>query len=571
MSQRGLDQGGGALFADEGPDGFLHRAFQRGRGLTREEVRRSPVVGICSSWSELNPCNAGLRALAEEVKQGIIHAGGLPMEFPTISISEPYSRPTSMYLRNLMSMDVEESISTAPIDGVVLLGGCDKTVPAQLMGAISADKPAIVVTAGPREVSCWKGNPLTIDDVWHHIDQRRLGCVSDADWDELEGALNTSVGTCNVLGTAITMAAVAEVLGFAIPGSSLPPAPSRARLDIGRRAGAQIVATINRGIRPSKLISRASLENAFRVVCALGGSANSVVHLEAIAGRAGITIGIDSLREWGSTTPTLARVRPMGPHLLSDLDEAGGVPAVVNALRDSLDLSRPVASGETWGEYLVGREFKTDTDVLATAANPVSSLGALRVVDGNLAPRGALLKVSGEFDGQVLRKRAVVFDGVDDLNNRIDDESLDVDEDCALVLRGVGVIGAPGMPEVGHIPIPAKLARKGVTDMLRITDARMSGTATGCVVLHVTPESAIGGPLAYVRDGDVIELDIPQQSINLLVDDFASRHLPSGTASPPTGRGYGWLFATHTLQPDRGCDFDFLRKDFVGSADGATG
>jgi len=563
LSQRELSQGGGALFADDGPDGFLHRVFQRGRGLSHDETLRSPVVGICTSWSELNPCNAGLREVAAAVKLGITRAGGLPLEFPTISISEPYTRPTSMYLRNLMSMDVEEAIATAPIDGVVLLGGCDKTVPAQLMGAISADKPCVMVTAGPREVSCWRNYPLTIDDVWTHIDERRLGRICDDEWNALEGALNSSVGTCNVLGTAITMAAVAEVLGFALPGSSLPSAPSAERLQIAERAGEQIVATIGQGTRPTQLVAGRALENAFRVVCALGGSANAVVHLQAIAGRVGITIDTETLRQWANSTPTLARVRPLGPHLLSDLDAVGGVPAVVDKLRESLDLAQLTATGQTWHNYLEGCEFQRDSDVLASAECPVSKTGALRILDGNLAPGGALLKVSGEFDGQVLRRRAVVFDGVEDLNRRIDSEDLDVDEDCALVLRGVGVIGAPGMPEVGHIPIPAKLARCGVTDMLRITDARMSGTATGCVVLHVTPESSVGGPLAYVRDGDLIELDIPRQSVNVLVDGRTLFERAAQTSPAPARRGYRWLYATHTLQPDQGCDFDFLRHDFV--------
>jgi dihydroxy-acid dehydratase len=564
VSQRGLSQDGGALFADRGPDGLLHRAFQRGRGLGHDDVRKSPVIGICTSWSELNPCNAGLREIAAAVKRGIERAGGLPLEFPTISISEPYTRPTSMYLRNLMSMDVEEAVGTAPIDGVVLLGGCDKTVPAQLMGAISADKPCLMVTAGPREVSCWKGAPMTIDDVWERIDERRLGCMPDTDWDELEASLNISVGTCNVMGTAITMAAVAEVLGFALPGSALPAATSSKRQQMAECTGTEIVATVLRGTRPTTLVNRGSLENAFRVVCALGGSANSVVHLEAIAGRVGITMGTSSQRDWANSTPTLARVRPLGPHLLSDLDDVGGIPAVVHALRSSLDLTLPAATGETWAEYLATQQFTAGTPVLADVDRPVAARGALRVLEGNLAPRGALLKVSPDFDGQVLRKRAVVFDGVTDMNNRIDDDDLDVDEDCALVLRGVGIIGAPGMPEVGHIPIPAKLARAGVSDMLRITDARMSGTATGCVVLHVTPESAVGGPLAFVRDGDTIELDIPEQSISLLVDDPTLRTRVPITSSQSVERGYRWLFSRHALQPDQGCDFDFLRKDFAG-------
>ncbi|OZF00761.1 dihydroxy-acid dehydratase [Rhodococcoides fascians] len=562
MSQRDLKQAGGALFSDEGPDGFLHRAFQRGRGLSEGDVRRNPVIGICSSWSELNPCNAGLRDISAAVKRGIEASGGLALEFPTISISEPYTRPTSMYLRNLMSMDVEEAIATAPIDGVVLLGGCDKTVPAQIMGAVSADKPAAMVTAGPREVSCWKKAPLTTDDVWDAIDRRRLGEVTDAEWKQLEGAFSVSVGTCNVLGTAITMAAIAEVLGFALPGSALPGATSVERLALAESTGRTIVDVVARGVRPRSLITRSALENCFRMVCALGGSANAVIHLEAIAGRAGITLGVDALQRWANTTPNVARVRPLGPHLLSDLDKAGGVPAVMRTIADVVDLTTPTVTGRSWREHIDSSEIGEKNGALSRPEAGPKPKGALRILSGNLAPAGAVLKVSDDLDGSVMRRKVVIFEGVADLNERIDSDDLDVDADSALVLRGVGIIGAPGMPEVGHIPIPAKLARQGVTDMLRITDARMSGTATGCVVLHVAPESAIGGPLAYLRDGDLIELDIPNQRIDVLVDEsLFNRRTPEIHRSRAT-RGYGWMFEKHALQPDSGCDFDFLRGDF---------
>jgi dihydroxy-acid dehydratase len=580
MSQRDLVRGGGALFADDGPDGFLHRAFLRGEGYSAEVARRSPVIGICTSVSELNPCNAGLALVARAVKRGIAARGGIGLEFPTISISEPYTRPTSMYLRNLMSMDVEEMISSSPIDGVVLLAGCDKTVPAQLMGAVSAGKPAIMVTAGPRPVSCWKKQALTIDDVWPLIDERRLGRLDDAEWLDLEGSLNTGVGTCNVLGTATTMASIAEVLGFALPGTALLPASSARQADAAEAAGAAIVDAVARGDDPAAHITLDSLENAFRVVCALGGSTNAVIHLEAIAGRAGITIGVDRMREWATTTPLLADVRPSGRHLLSDFEEEGGVPALLRELADLLHLDRPTATGASWRTMIetpggpaiapptpaspaaTATTPPTPMGALRTLSDPVSSEGGIAVLTGSLAPGGAVLKTSAS-DASMRRHRgrAVVFDGVADLNARIDSPDLEVDAHSVLVLRGVGVLGGTGMPEVGHVPIPAKLARQGVTDMMRVTDARMSGTATGTVIVHVTPEAAAGGPLGLVHDGDLIELDVPAGRIELLVDPAELAARPPVPAPEPARRGFAWLHAVHVLQPDGGCDFDFLRAD----------
>jgi len=565
MSQHDLKRQGGALFADAGQDGLLHRAFLRGAGYSEGDVRRSPVIGVCSSWSELNPCNAGLRDLAECVKAGVRAAGGIALEFPTISISEPFTRPTSLFLRNLMSMDVEECIASAPIDGVVLLAGCDKTVPAQLMGALSAGKPALMVTAGPRPVPCVRGEPFTIDDVWPACEQRRLGAMSDDAWKALEGDMNTGFGTCNVMGTALTMAAVAEMLGFALPGSSLPSAASERRRDIAADTGRQIVALVQHGRAPISGVTAASLENAFRVVCALGGSTNAVIHLEAIAGRAGVTIGVERFARWSASTPHLANVRPGGHMLLSDLDEAGGVPAVVKALAPLLDLDVMTATGARWRELVAGMSFAPHP-ALATMDNPLSPRGSMVMLRGNLAPRGAILKTAGAHDPRLQRHRgrAIVFDGMADLHARIDDPSLDVTPDSVLVLRGLGVIGAPGMPEVGHIPIPAKLARAGVTDMLRISDARMSGTATGTIVLHVTPEAAAGGPLGALATGDEIDLDVATGSIRHLVSQSTLQGRPAFVPNAAPARGYAWLHRQHALQADLGCDFDFLRADFSG-------
>ena len=564
MSQKNVARGGGSLFADDGPDGLLHRAFLRGEGYSADDVRRAPVIGIATSWSELNPCNAGLREVAAAVKRGIASRGGIGLEFPTISLSEPYSRPTSMFLRNLMSMDVEEMIASSPVDGVVLLAGCDKTVPAQLMGAISANKPAVMVVAGPRPTSCWKNDVLTIDDVWPLIDQRRLGNLDDAEWKELEGSLNTGVGSCNVLGTATTMASIAEVLGFALPGSSLLPAGSAERTAAAEAAGVAIIDVVASGMGAANLVDERSLENAFRLVCALGGSTNAVIHLEAIAGRAGIRLGVEKMREWALSTPLLANVRPSGRYLLADLEAAGGIPAVLGELAGIVDLDAPTALGSPWHESIV-RSTGDRSAALSGVENPVSREGGIAILTGTLAPGGAVLKTSAS-DSSMRRHSgpALVFDGVDDLNARIDDDELPVDENTVLILRGVGIQGGPGMPEVGHIPIPAKLARAGVTDMMRLTDARMSGTATGTVIVHVTPESAVGGPIGLVRDGDIVEVDVAAGKIDLLVDPEELLRRGTVELPPAPSRGYGWLHAQHALQPDLGCDFDFLRPDFAG-------
>lgn len=565
MSQRDLNKGAGALFRDEGQDGLLHRAFLRGEGFTEEEVRRSPVIGIANSASELNPCNAGLNELAELVKEGIREAGGLPLEFPTISISEPFTRPTSLYLRNLMSMDVEEMIGATPIDGVVLLGGCDKTIPAQIMGALSANKPAVLLAAGPRPVSCFKKNKeFTVDDVWPLCEDRRVGAVSDEDWLALEGKVNVGVGTCNVMGTATTMAAIAEMLGFALPGSTLPAANSPVRAELARATGRQIVQSVAAELLPADLVTNESLENAFRIVSALGGSTNAVIHLEAIAGRAGLRIGPERFESWSASTPYVANVRPSGQRLLADLDDAGGVPAIVQRIGETIHGSSVTANGNTWDQVLADQEFPVN-DAIAPAGEPLSERGALVMLRGNLAPRGAVLKAAGVHDPKLKahRGRAVVFDGLDDLNTRIDDPDLDVDQDSVLVLRGMGVLGAPGMPEVGHIPIPAKLHRAGIRDMVRLSDARMSGTSTGTVVVHITPEAAAGGPLGILATGDEIELDAAAGTLrHFLSEEEISSRVPFAAPPIPT-RGMGWLHQRHALQADDGCDFDFLRATGV--------
>lgn len=566
MSQERTSRGDGGLFAEESVDGFIHRAFLRGAGHSAALVRRRPVVGVCSSWSELNPCNAGLQSVADAVKRGVLAAGGLPLVFPTISISEPYSRPTSMMLRNLMAMDVEQMISSSPIDAVVLLGGCDKTVPAQLMGAISAGRPALAITAGPRAVTRrHDGSALTVDDLWPKADERRRGLVSADEWSRLEGCLNASVGTCNVMGTATTMAVVAEMLGFALPGTSLAPATSAARMAAAELTGTRVVAlsaasTTATPANSAAMITAESIENAFRVVYAIGGSTNALLHLIAIAGRAGLRVPLADLRAWGTSTPVLVDVRPSGRYLLSDLDEIGGIPALVRELAPLLHMQTPTADGRSWSTVVADLPA-TGGPALRPLGDPVFPNGALAVLAGSLAPDGSVIKRSAS-DPRLLRHtgRAVVFDGVADLRARIDDPLLDVDADSVLVLRGAGPKGGPGMPEVGHLPIPAKLLAQGVEDMVRVSDARMSGTATGTVVLHVAPEAAVGGPLALVRDGDLIRLDVDAGTLDLLVgdDELARRRDDVRLFGERPSRGFDQLHWDHVLQAPQGCDFDFL-------------
>jgi dihydroxy-acid dehydratase len=558
----------GTDFVGDDLDGMILRLFQRGAGRSHDEVRRQPVVGVCSSWSELNPCNLGLRGLAAAVKRGVLAAGGLPLEFPTISLSEPYVKPTTLLLRNLMAMDVEELVSRSPIDAVVLLGGCDKTIPAQIMGAVSAGRPALVLAAGPRPASRFGGEAVAIDDLWSFADRRRAGTLSEREWVELEGALNAGVGTCNVMGTAATMAIVAEVLGLSLPGSALLPASGSARRAAAVATGERAVALARAGTAPGVFLSQGAVENAVRVVAAVGGSTNAIIHLEAIAGRAGVPLGLDRVGELLADTPLLTAVRPSGDALLEDLDAAGGLPALLHALSPLLALDTLAATGEPWGDVLARFEPPVGAArVVRPLGDPVAASGGLAVVRGSLAPSGALVKRSAA-DPRLLRHEApaLVFDGVDDLRARIDDPALNVTPDTVLVLRGAGPIGAPGMPEVGQLPIPAKLLRAGVRDMVRLSDARMSGTASGCVVLHVAPEAAAGGPLALVRDGDIVALDVAAGRLDLRVDEeeFGRRRAAWRPPEPPP-RGYERLHHLHVLQAPEGCDLDFLRAPVPGS------
>ncbi len=552
MSQHETSRTNGSIFSSAGPDGAISRIFMHGAGHTASSLSRSPVIGICASKSDFVPCNHNQDQLVTAAKEGIIAAGGQAFEFPTISLGEPFIRPTTMYLRNLMAMDVEEMVAASPIDGVLLIGGCDKTVPAQLMGAISAGKPALQIVSGPRpEVTCL-GRRMSVEDLWPLMDQRRAGSIPDGDWGRVERELNSGTGTCNVLGTATTMAAVAEILGFALPGSSLPGASTGRRIAIARETGSRLVAAIRENQTPQRVVTKHSLENAFRAVAAISGSTNAIIHLHAIAGRAGIVISDRELDSWLAGTPTLVSVKPSGEHSLEDLDQAGGIPAVVTGLRELFHVDCITASGEPWSSHLV------DDVVQYPVGSKSTQTSSLVMLRGSLAPGGALLKrAAAEKSLWKHTGPAVVFENVQDLHRRIDDPALNITADSVLVLRTSGPVGGPGMPEIGQIPIPKSLFRMGVRDMVRISDARMSGTATGCCILHVSPESAVGGPLALVSDGDLIALDAELGVLDLLV---SAGELATRTASlaPTPERGYSALYHQHVLQAEDGCDFDFL-------------
>jgi dihydroxy-acid dehydratase len=542
--------------------GFIHRASVHAEGISRAALDGRPVVGICNSWSELVNCNLHFRGLAESVKRGVLLAGGLPLEFPTISLGENLMKPTAMLFRNLMAMDVEESIRGYPIDSVVLLGGCDKTVPAQLMGAASANVPAIMGTGGPAQPAVFRGRELGGGtDLWHYVDELRAGRMTDAEFDELEAAATPSYGHCNEMGTASTMTSLVEALGMCLPGTATIPAVDAARHRAAEATGARAVALARETLRPSQILTSAAFDNAITLLMALGGGTNAVVHLLALAGRVGVPLTLDRFDEISRRTPLLANVRPSGEHLFERLHHAGGIPAVLRELGVLIDGDAATVTGRPLGQEIAGADV-LDRGVIAATATPLAAEGGLAVLRGSLAPDGAILKRSAASP-LLLRHRgsAVVFEDVYDVQARIDDPALDVAADSVLVLRNSGPRGGPGMPEWGQIPIPAKLLRQGITDMVRVSDARMSGTAFGTVVLHVAPESAAGGPLAAVRDGDPIVLDIEERrlDLDLPTDELRRRLSEVHKRQPAYRRGYGALFLEHVLQANEGCDFDFLR------------
>jgi dihydroxy-acid dehydratase len=557
--RRGLTQ-----YGDPGFSLFVRGAYARGAGLTAEDLER-PIVGIAQTWSEFNPCHRHLREVADAVRRGVFQAGGLPLEFPTISLGEIYLSPTSMLFRNLMAMDTEEMILGQPMDGVVLLGGCDKTLPAQLMGAISADRPAIVVTAGPmltgRHEDARLGACTDCRRLWA---EHRAGALDAARLEAIQGELFPSTGTCMVMGTASTMAALTEALGLTLPGMAATPAPLARRLRLAEAAGRRIVEMIREDLRPSRILTRESFENATRLLMALGGSTNAVVHLPAIAGRAGIPLGLDDFDRLARVTPMVANVRPSGAHHMEDLAAAGGIPGVLKVLAPLLHLGTRTVLGQTLGAVLEAMPAPGSwQDVIAPLDRPFRAEGGLAILRGSLAPDGAVLKVSAASAG-LLRHRgpACVFRDLADLQARVDDPALPVTRDSVLVLQHAGPVGAPGMPEAGSLPIPAKLLAAGLRDLVRVSDARMSGTAGGTVVLHVAPEAAVGGPLALVQDGDEVLLDAAARRLDLLVDGAELERRRAHWRPPPlaAARGYRRLFVEHVLQAPLGCDFDFLRR-----------
>ena len=564
-----------AWFHDPDMYGFVRRAFAKSMGLDDADLAR-PIIGIAQTQSDLNNCNNNFRELAEYVKRGVWQAGGTPLEFPTISLGELFMRPTTMLYRNLMAMDTEEMIRAHPLDGVVLLGNCDKTTPAQMMGAASANVPAIMLTGGPHLSGRFRGESLgACSDCRRFWAEYRAGTIDEDAMRELEEGINRSDGHCTVMGTASTMAAMAEALGMSLPGSAAIPAPDARRLRMAEAVGRQVVETVRRGIRPSDVLTQRAFENAIRVMMALGGSTNAVIHLTAIAGRAGIQLPLDLFDRISSETPYITNLRPSGTFHMEQLYESGGVPAVMKELARGglLHLSEPTITGQTIGEQLErvpllgvdasgGSGWCGPDRVVYPLEQPLGPQGGIAILRGNLAPDGAVIKQTA-VSPHLRRHRgqAVVFSSTDDLAERIDDPLLDVTAESVLVLQNTGPRGAPGMPEAGGLPIPKKLLAQGVRDMLRISDARMSGTGYGAVVLHVVPEAAVGGPLGLVRSGDWIALDVAARSLRLEVadDELARRRAAwRPPASLRQSRGYARMYVEHVLQADRGADFDFL-------------
>ena len=552
-----------ASYGGRDRDAFIHRSWMKSQGLPEDAFDGRPVIGICNTWSELTPCNAGLRDVAEHVKRGVWEAGGLPLEFPAMSLGETQMRPTAMLFRNLLAMEVEESIRGNPIDAVVLLGGCDKTTPGQLMGAASVDLPTLVVSSGPMLNGKFRGRDIgSGTDVWKFSEAVRAGTMSLNDFMAAEGGMSRSAGTCMTMGSASTLASLMEAMGIALPYNATAPAVDARRRVIAHESGRLIVHMAREDVRLSKILTRTAFENAIRVLAAIGGSTNAVLHLLAIAGRLGVSLELADFDRLSESVPLLVDLQPSGRFLMEDLHYAGGLPAVMKELGGLLHTGAPTISGATLGETVAAAEC-FNRDVIRTLAEPAKADSGIWVLKGNLCPNGALMKPSAASSALFThRGRAVVFESVEDMRARIDDPALEVDENSVLVLKGCGPRGYPGMPEVGNMPLPRKLLERGVKDMVRISDARMSGTAYGTVVLHVAPEAEAGGPLAVVRNGDEILLDGPARRLELLISpqQLEQRLAEWRRLRPPPKfvRGYYQLYVQHVLQADRGCDLDFL-------------
>ena len=541
---------------------FGHRSRALQMGYTREDFSGKPIVAIINTWSDLNPCHAHFKQRVEEVKRGVWQAGGFPVELPAHSVSETYVKPSSMMYRNFLAMDTEEHLRAHPVDGAVLMGGCDKTTPGLLMGAISMGLPLIYMPAGPMLRGNWHGEPLgSGSDTWKYWAELRAGTIGESEWQEVEEGIARSFGHCMTMGTASTMTSVAETLGLTLPGAASIPAADANHPRMAEMSGRRIVEMVWEDLKPADILTEQSFDNAITAIHALSGSTNAIIHLTAIAGRAGVNLTLERFDEIARTTPVLANVRPAGTkYLMEDFYYAGGLRALLAQLGDKLKGDCLTVNGKTLGENIAAAKVY-NADVIRTPDEALSKTGGLAVLRGNLAPDGAIIKPTAA-EPHLLKHvgRAVVFSDYADMEKRIDDESLPVDETSVLVLKHGGPLGGPGMPEWGQLPIPKKLLKKGVRDMVRISDARMSGTSYGTCVLHVAPESYVGGPLAFVEDGDLIELDVEARKLELKVSDAELSKRRAAWKQPPVRytRGYGALFSRHITQADKGCDFDFL-------------
>ncbi len=540
---------------------FGHRSRAKQAGFSAEDITGKPIIALLNTWSDANPCHAHFRNRAEEIKRGIWQAGGFPMEIPVLTLGETLMKPSTMLYRNLLAMEAEEALRSYPADGVVLMAGCDKTVPALVMGATSANLPAILLPAGPMLRGNWRGQILgSGSDVWKYWAERRAGTLDECSWREMEDGIARSFGTCMTMGTASTMAAAVDALGLTLPGASSIPAADSAHSRLAVASGRRIVEMVWEQLTPREVLTTEAFENAVTAAMALGGSTNAIIHLIAMAGRAGAVLDLDRFDALSRRTPFLANIRPSGKFLMEDFYYAGGLLGLLNRLRDCLHTGCLTVNGETLGHNLEAAEVCND-EVIATRQQPVGPEGGVAVLRGNLAPNGAVIKHTAA-EPRLLRHAgpAVVFRNYNDLEARIDDPALPVTADSVLVLQDAGPLGAPGMPEWGMLPIPKKLLAQGVRDMVRISDARMSGTSYGTCVLHVAPESFNGGPLAFVRDGDIIELDVPERRLTLRVSDeeMARRRSEWTPRQVQYPRGFGRMYADHVTQADRGCDFDFL-------------
>ncbi|TWU49868.1 L-arabinonate dehydratase [Rubripirellula reticaptiva] len=547
---------------------FGHRSRMKGMGFDDIDFTDRPVVAILNTWSEMNTCHSHFRNRAEEVRRGILQSGGFPVEIPVMSLGEMMMKPTTMLYRNLLAMEVEEVLRCHPVDAAVLMGGCDKTVPAMLMGAISADIPSIFFPAGPMLKGRWKDVTLgSGSDVWKYWDERVAGNLCDSDWKGIENCIARSAGTCMTMGTASTMACVTEAMGFSLPGAATIPAVMAEHCRLATRTGRRAVEMAWENLKPSTFMTAESIDNGLMTSLAIGGSTNAIVHLIAIAGRLGIELTLDRFDELSRITPVLADIRPSGRFLMEDFQDAGGLPAMLSRMTDLLNTECMTVTGKTLGQQIAGAEVIND-EVIRTRENPVAAVGGTCLLKGNLAPSGCVIKsIAADPKLMVHRGKAVVFDNYPSMKEQIHDPDLDVDENSVLILRSAGPLGAPGFPEWGMLPLPKKLLEKGVRDMLRISDARMSGTSYGTCVLHIAPESAAGGPLALVKNGDEIEINVPERTIHWHVSDEEAelRRKTMQTSIPVPERGYSHLYAKHVTQADKGCDFDFL----VGRSPGA--